>query len=128
MAAGGLEFLGQGPHRLDAPSGKDEIVTVPRQFARKIGADAAGSAGYEGKGAGVVRHESGSELIRPDAAKGIPAMSVRFNIHIEHLAMPLTELLARAGASPTNTAAMAASFVLVRRPHLQENEHGQFRG
>ena len=49
--ADGLEFLGQRPHRLDAPGGKNEIVTVPRQFAREIGADAAGGAGDEGKGA-----------------------------------------------------------------------------
>jgi hypothetical protein len=33
---------------LDAPGGKNEIVTVPRQFAREIGADAAGGAGDEG--------------------------------------------------------------------------------
>jgi len=31
-------------------AGKNEIVTVPRQFAREIGADAAGGAGDEGKG------------------------------------------------------------------------------
>ncbi len=71
IGAESLQFIGQNPHRLEAPGGQNQVVTVFGQFTRQIGADAAGGAGDEGEGASIAFHDSGSERIRPMEAAGI---------------------------------------------------------
>ena len=72
IAADGLEFIGQGLHRLNAARRKNQIVTILGQFTRQIGAYAAGGAGNQSDGASVAFHDNGSDLNKPVEATGIP--------------------------------------------------------
>ena len=44
----GRQFAGERLHRLDAPGRKDNVIAVFGGFTRQIGADSAGSSGYQG--------------------------------------------------------------------------------